>query len=88
MWRIFSGNVIMFSTILCRLGSKVKGDGPATLSTIILINCRNDKVAESPIYTSTLILVIMFFSRRDQFCKNLMMGHLHNRPLGSWSIRV
>ncbi len=88
MWRIFSGNVITFSTILCRLGSKVKGDGPATLSTIILINCRNDKVAESPIYTIVFILVIMFFSRRDQYSKSLMIYDLHNRPLGSWSILV
>jgi hypothetical protein len=60
--RIFSGKVMIFSTILCRLGSSVKGDGPATLSTIIRINCRNDKVAESPMYTDELILVILIFS--------------------------
>jgi hypothetical protein len=53
---MFCGKEIVFSTILCLLGSKVKGDGPATLSTIIRINCKNDKVAESPMYTSELML--------------------------------
>lgn len=43
--------MIVFSTILCLLGSMVNEEGPATLSTIIRISCRKDKVAESPIYT-------------------------------------
>lgn len=55
MRRIFEGNVIAFSTILCRLGSIVNGDGPATLSTIILMSCKNDNVAASPTYTVSYV---------------------------------
>jgi hypothetical protein len=49
---MLGGKEIVFSTILCLLGSIVKGDGPATLSTIIRISCKNDNVAESPTYTT------------------------------------
>ena len=37
----------------CRRGSVVKGDGPSTLSTMVRMSWRNDKVAESPTYTAS-----------------------------------
>ena len=49
--RKFLGRLITFSTIICLLGSMVKGDGPAMLSMIIRTNWRKDNVPESPIYT-------------------------------------
>lgn len=51
MRRIWDGKDAVPSTILCLSGSWVKRDGPATLSTIIRINCRNDNEQESPKYT-------------------------------------
>lgn len=49
------GTDIVFSTILCLLGSVVNGDGPATLSTIIRMSCKNDRAAESPMYTIKVV---------------------------------
>jgi len=46
--RVFGGNENWLSMILCRLGSVVKRDCPATDSTIILISCKNEREAESP----------------------------------------
>jgi len=47
-----AGNVMVLSTNLCLLGSIVNDEGPETLSTIIRMSCRKDRVAESPIYTT------------------------------------
>ena len=53
---MLDGKENWLSIILWRLGSVVKGDCPATDSTIIRTICRNDKVAESPTYTGRTLV--------------------------------
>jgi hypothetical protein len=48
---VFDDRVNCVSTILCLLGSSVKGQWPTTVSTIIRMICRKARVAESPRYT-------------------------------------
>ena len=42
------------SKMWCRLGSSVNADEPVVLKTIIRINCRYERVDESPIYTTLI----------------------------------
>jgi hypothetical protein len=49
---VFDGREYCVSTILCLLGSSVKGQWPTTVSTIIRMICRKDRLAESPRYTA------------------------------------
>jgi hypothetical protein len=51
--RVFGGKLIQigFSTMLFFCGSKVNFDGPVIFLTFIRINCKNESVPESPIYT-------------------------------------